>query len=143
MPWKERESLFREYLGKKVDERTLRKWCSKLIGQEIIDDDSSGTYWKTEIVDKRKIRSPATEKEVTAYKKRRSQLLEELAQDYKEAIPDLTDEQARKEAWKEVYSHLWAEYNCCYYSCKAFRFKSWNENGEIIEIIELAKEITE
>ena len=143
MPWKEREHLFRLYYGRKVDEKTLRKWCQKLIEQEIISKDLNGTCWKTETIDNRKIRSPATEQEFIEYKNRRTELLDELTQEYKDANAELSDDQARKEAWGVVYSLLWAEYQCCYYFCKQFRFKAWNEQGEIIEIIELAKEINE
>ena len=84
MPWEEREKVFQEYLGRKVDKRTLSKWSKTLIEQEIMGKDCVGSYWKTEIIDKRKIRSPATEKEYEEYETRRRELmrrLEEFAMD--------------------------------------------------------------
>ncbi len=51
MPWKTREALFREYLGRQVDERTLRHWMSNLIKQSIVSKGEDGCYWKTEIID--------------------------------------------------------------------------------------------
>ena len=61
-----------------------------MIEQEIISKDLNGTCWKTETIDNRKIRSPATEQEFIEYKKRRTELLDELTQEYKDANAELS-----------------------------------------------------
>ena len=146
MPWEEREKVFQEYLGRKVDKRTLSKWSKTLIEQEIMGKDCVGSYWKTEIIDKRKIRSPATEKEYEEYEIRRRELmrrLEEFAMDAMRQDPQLPYKEAVKIAWKELYSILWDEFNCCYYCCKTFQFTMWNDQGDLVEVYELIREISE
>lgn len=145
MPWGVRETAITSYFGIYVDERKQRKWCKKLFDQELISKSSYGSYWKTEIKDNVKIRTPLkTEKDYQDYDnyyKRRSQLLDECTKNYLHYNPSLTIIQARNEAWKDVYTFLWAEFHCCYYSCKDIQFKAWVVQGDIEEIIELTNEI--
>ena len=147
MPWKEREHYFREYLGRQVDERTLRSWAKKLIEQEIVVKGTSGSYWKTEIIDNYKIRSTVSKEEVDAYNKRRTELLDELPIDelalaIMKKDKELTYKQAICSAWDYIYSRLWDEFQCCYYSCKTFHFTAWNKQGDLAEVYELTREIS-
>ena len=142
MPWKEREDIFRLKYGKRVDEKTLRKWCSKLLEHNIIIKDKEGSYWKTEIIDNRKFRSPASEEQVKEYNRRRAQLLRELAADLRTDDPKITEQDSIKEAWKNVYTVLWAEFHCCYYSCKTFYFPPWDQRqADVTELFELVDEV--
>ena len=145
MPWDERETAFKLYLGKKVDKKTLSKWSRTLIEQEIMGKDCVGRYWKTEIVDNKKIRSTVSKEEVETYENRRKELLtnlEEFAINAMHQDPKISYREAIKEAWKEVYYILWDEFECCYYSCKVFRFTAWNDQGDLAEVYELIREIS-
>ena len=142
MPWKEREHHFRDYLGRQVDERTMRNWAKKLIEKQIIIKGTEGSFWKTEIIDNRKIRTTVPEEEVEVYNKRRTELLNELAIDTIKRDKSLSYEKALRAAWKDVYYCLWEEFHCCYYSCKTFYFTAWNEQGTLAEVYELTREIS-
>lgn len=149
MPWIERASVLKKYYDVEVTDRTLRSWCSTLLNEDLISKNPDGTYWKTEYKDNEKIQTPIPEEEYERckeYFKKRSELrkcVEESTLNILHINPDLTYREACKEAWKQIYSTLWSEFGCCYYSCKDFHFKSWIENGELKEVIALAKEIAE
>lgn len=150
MPWEEREKVFEKHYGTKVSEKTLRSWCSTLLGEELISKNSVGSYWKTEYQGKKKIRTQIQLEDIEElenainYKKRRRELMkgiEEATQYYLKADPKITYKQASENAWHDLYSELWSEFGGCYYSCKDFRLKSWIEKGELKEVIALAKKI--
>ena len=142
MPWGVRKEKLCEYYGIDYDEKTFSNWARKLLEQEIMVKDTTGSYWKTEIMDNFKIRSSVPKEDVDDYYKRRSELLEELAKDYKHVCPKASDSEARKAAWEVVYYYLWAEFHCCYYSCKTFHFTAWNRQGDLAEVYELTREIS-
>lgn len=145
MPWKTREPLFREYLGRQVNERTLRRWMSNLLKSGIVSKGEDGSYWKTEIKGTMKIRSTVSEKEVEDYYKRRSELVQNLEEQTIEFLKfnhGLTYQEAKKEAWKDIYYTLWAEFGCCYYYCKSFHFTAWSAQGDLAEVYELTREIS-
>ncbi len=142
MPWKERENHFRDYLGRKVDERTMRSWAKKLIEGDIIVKCTEGSFWKTEIIENCKIRTTVPKEEVETYNKRRAELLNQLAIDTMKQDKSLSYDKALRAAWKDVYFFLWHEFHCCYYSCKTFYFTAWNEQGTLAEVYELAREIS-
>ncbi len=49
---------------------------------------------------------------------------------------------ARKAAWKQTYSDLWAEYDCCYYYCKNFTLNAFSNSGvNVREVYELCREL--
>ena len=153
MPWDEREEYLKKY-GFLVTNRTLRRWCKRLIDQEIISKGASGSIWKTEM-DKEnrfvKIRTliPEGSDEIETYKayqKRRQELKNQLDNETQCILrnhQDKTYREAKQHAWNNLYSTLWSEYGCCYYECKSFNLLAWNSNGELAEVIELAKDITE
>lgn len=140
MPWAVREFEYHKYSGKYFNERTLRNWCKQLIERDIISKGSTGSYWKTEIINYEKIRTPVTQEEAQGYFKRRSEMLHKYIEEHIHTGKDY--ETAYKAAWKDVYATLWAEYNCCYYSCKTFTFAAWNEQGALAEVYELTREIS-
>lgn len=140
MPWAEREKAYYLYSGKFFDQRTLRNWCSKLLEQKIMVKGSIGSYWKTENIDYRRIRTAVTREEAQSYYDRRSQLVKEKIEEYIRA--GMSYDAATKAAWRETYETLWAEYQCCYYYCKTFHFTSFNEQGELAEVYELTREIS-
>ena len=56
--------------------------------------------------------------------------------------PDFPEE-LKTEAWKLTYKILWAEYHCCYYSCKRMVFTAFNDDSDTLyEIYELVNELT-
>ena len=58
MPWEERARELYYHYGVSECDRTLRNWCSKLLEKELIAKVSDRTYWKTEIVNGTKTRTP-------------------------------------------------------------------------------------
>lgn len=149
MPWEERATVLKKYYGVEVTDRTLRNWCSTLLNEDLMSKNTDGTYWKTEYKDNAKIQSPIPEEEYERYHeyfKRRAELrkcVEQFTLNILQENPDSTYREAYKAAWSLVYSILWSEFGCCYYTCKDFQFKSWIEKGELKEVIALAKEIAE
>ena len=140
MPWALRETAYHKYSGVFVTSRTLSSWSKKLLDQGIMVKGTVGSYWRTEVIDHEKIRTNVTEQEAQAYFDRRSELVRQRTELHIRAGLDY--EAARKTAWQDAYAILWAEYNCCYFSCKTFIFTAWNENGTIAEIYELTREIS-
>lgn len=76
MPWQERAVYMRKNYGIEVSERTLRRWFSKLIKNEIAVKGEERTYWCTEKPNwLETIRSPATKEEYDSFLARRSEIL--------------------------------------------------------------------
>lgn len=143
MPWKVREKEYQKYSGKFYSGRTLSSWCKKLIEQQIMTKGSIGSYWKTYTNDdKEKIRETVSFEEAHDYFKRRSELVDSLTIDIVRANKKISYDEARREAWQDVYRILWDEFKCCYYSCKTFHFTAWNVQGDLAEVYELTRQIS-
>ncbi len=140
MPWEERARILFLKKGVSVNEKTLRNWCSKLIRSNTIANVSGITYWKTEYINGIKIRTQVQREDSKVYYNRRSELIKQLTREC--LLLGMSQEEARKEAWKNVYLILWDEMHCCYYCCKTFLFNAFSDNGPLYEVFELAKEIT-
>ncbi len=140
MPWAERVTKYMYYAERFVCTRTLRNWCHTLLKHGIMATGGSGSYWKTEIDDDRKIRTLVTKEEAQEYFERRSELIDEYTLD--NVKEGMTYQEARREAWGMTYSTLWREFNCCYYYCKSFYFTVMNEQGPLAEVYELTREIS-
>ena len=139
MPWEERAKvLFSEY-GVEVTDRTLRNWCSKLIGKNVVSKTSGVTYWKTDFIDGRKQRTQVQREETAAYYARRAELVRCNAID--NMLAGMGFQEAYKTAWNQAYTILWDELHCCYYYCKTFLLTAFSENDPLLEIYELAREI--
>ena len=123
MPWKEREDWLRVEFNISVDERTLRKWCSKFISHgTIVKDKSNKSYWKTNY-DK-------TREEISIDDKER--------QDYWKEFWEM-----KKNGEEDIQKRLWNKYGCCYYSCATLMVSAFDDISELEEIIELVNEIAE
>ena len=141
MPWGERARVLYERRGVSVDEKTLRNWFSKLIKNDIAVKSEETTYWRTDVINKVKTRSPATKEDFLAYNTRKYQVYQDQLQAIK-AATQLRGKEASTEAWKQTYRLLWAEYHCCYYSCKHLIFTAFNEDADTLhELYELVTEI--
>ena len=139
MPWGERAKVLEEHCGVIVDERTLRNWFSKLTRSGMTVKNAEESYWRTSVVDKTKSRSPATKEEYTEYNSRKYEFLKVQLQEARKWLPP---KEAQKEAWDRTYRLLWAEYGCCFYSCKRWMFSAFNADDETLrEIYELVDEI--
>ena len=76
MPWGERSVYMKKKYGIEVTERTLRRWFSKLIKNEIAVKGEEVTYWRTEKPSWiETIRSFATKEEYDNFLARRSEIL--------------------------------------------------------------------
>ena len=142
MPWEERALAFYDYSNISMDARTLRNWCSKLIGQKIVDKSRSGSYWRTDITSsKQKIRTPVSAEEARPYFARRAELVEAGIKENR--LAGMSPKEASAAAWNRAYEALWAEFKCCYYICKTFSFTAFTEqDNEILqEVYELVDEI--
>ena len=124
MPWAERENWLKEAYGVEVSERTLRKWCNKLIETDTLTkSDAAKAYWRTSKINGKTIRELVSgddemEAEMKQYWDCRRQLLEE-------------------HNWKETNEILWNTFGCCYYSCKFFGLSAFDTVGGVQEIYEL------
>ena len=102
-----------------------------------------GTYWKTTVnIDREKIRTQVSAEEARPYFARRAEIVEErLAENLHEGM---TQKEASAVAWKQAYKILWAEFNCCYYTCKTFVFSAFTESDQeiLLELYELVSEIS-
>ena len=127
MPWEERAKLLNQTYGISVCDRTLRNWCHKLIGQEIITSTPRQSWWRTENRNGIKHREsvPADDKEMRRFIARRSKLLDKGV------------------SWKDTMYQLWDEFQCCYYSCKGFFLTAIDQTTQecLYEIYELTQEI--
>ncbi len=142
MPWRERtEVLFEEY-GYRIEEDTLRNWCSRLVQKGIMVKGGETSAWKTTWFNGNKIQEPVQEKEaerMSRYKTRRAEL---IAANYKQYLSQgMAPPDANGKAWDEAYKTLWAEYGCCYYICERWTFTAYAEENDNLlqEIYALAR----
>ena len=138
MPWEERaEQLYWKY-GIEVSDRTLRSWCRKLIGNDLIQKCGRESYWKTQRFGKEKYRTPvaADDKRMERYFQKREKYLRKK----RKSARDLELQDGEDRAWTVTYKKLWREFGCCYYSCRGLLFNGIGEDY-IFEIYELAQEI--
>lgn len=143
MPWEERARELYNHYGVSVCDRTLRNWCSKLLNKELIAKVDDRTYWKTEIMNGRKTRTPIQQgdAEMTAYFSKRSALIAYYrAEGEKSKIPV---KELKNFSIKLAVKDLWEEYHCCYYTCKTFLFSAWEDDEEPFfqEVVELTQDI--
>lgn len=140
MPWAERATLMKYQYDIDVTDRTLRSWCSKLIGNNIVQKDGEVTFWKTESCGKYKFRRRVEpdDEEMKRYFQKRSEYLEVA----KEAALSAgqNEKAANTNAWTSTLKTLWREFGGCYYTCKGFLFNAIGEEY-LYEIYELAQEI--
>lgn len=140
MPWEERAIQMQLKYDVDVTDRTLRSWCSKLIGNNIVQKCGRETFWKTQWFGNEKCRTKvaADNEEMAQYFQKKSEHLKqgkEIA-----AAADLTGKEATAAAWDFTYKQLWREFQCCYYSCRGLLFNAIGEDY-VFEIYELAQEI--
>lgn len=143
MPWEERATAYYEYYGICVNEKTLRNWCSQLIEHGVIARAGASTKWRTYFDGNRKIREPIEEideAEMQSYFERRGEIFKDhYISEMERGLPPRV---ARKTAWKDTYSDLWAEFNCCFYYCKNFTLTAFSYNDvDVREIYELCREL--
>lgn len=140
MPWEERAEQMQLKYGVDVTDRTLRSWCKRLIGSNIIQKCGRESYWKTQRFGKEKCRTPiaADDEEMAQYFQKKSEYLEVARLAAEEA--GKAGKEAAASAWDVTYKKLWREFGCCYYSCRGLLFNAIKEDY-IFEIYELAQEI--
>lgn len=51
MPWAERERVMSEEMGVTISFETMKKWCAKLIGKNMIAKSADKAYWGTCLVE--------------------------------------------------------------------------------------------
>ena len=143
MPWEERERELYNHYGITECARTLRNWCSKLLNKELITKVSDRTYWKTEIMNGRKTRTPIQQgdEEMSAYFSRRSALISHYQIEGEKA--KIPAKELKNFAFSLAIKALWEEYHCCYYTCKTFLFSAWEDDEEPFfqEVVELTQDI--
>ena len=140
MPWEERAEQMQLKYGVDVTDRTLRSWCKRLIGNDIIQKCGRETFWKTQRFGKEKYRTPiaADDEEMAQYFQKKSEYLAVARLAAEEA--GKTGKEAAASAWDATYKSLWREFGCCYYACRGLLFNAIEEDY-IFEIYELAQEI--
>ena len=140
MPWEERATQMQLKYDVDVTDRTLRSWCKRLIGNDIIQKCGRETFWKTQRFGKEKYRKPiaADDEEMAQYFQKKREYLEVARLAAEEA--GKTGKEAAASAWDATYKSLWREFGCCYYSCRGLLFNAIGEDY-IFEIYELAQEI--
>ena len=138
MPWEERAEQMQLKYGVDVTDRTLRSWCKRLIGSDIIQKCGRETFWKTQRFGKEKYRTPiaADDKRMELYFQKREQYLRKN----RKGAQRLELRNGEATAWDVTYKKLWREFGCCYYSCRGLLFNAIEEDY-IFEIYELAQEI--
>lgn len=131
MPWKEREKALKEAFDIEISERTLRKWCNKLLeAGAVVKLNSNKLVWRTLKVDGKTYRDIVSgdseaEQEMRDYYSYRRNLLKVMN-------------------YADANKELWRKFGCCYYSCKYLQFSAFNdEYGDLLEVYELAKQIIE
>ena len=140
MPWEERAEQMQLKYGVGVTDRTLRSWCKRLIGSDIVQKCGRETFWKTQRFGKEKYRTPvvADDARMTQYLQKKKEYLDVARLAAEEA--GKTGKEATTAAWDATYKSLWREFGCCYYSCRGLLFNAIGEDY-IFEIYELAREI--
>lgn len=128
MPWAERELWLKEGYGITVSERTLRKWCNKLLETNTLAKCEGGkVYWRTNIINGKKTRELVSGDEE----------LEQEMREYWECRRNLLKEKN----WKETNEILWNTFGCCYYPCKLLGLSAFDTVGDIQEVYTLIEEI--
>ena len=140
MPWEERAEQMQLKYSVEVTDRTLRSWCKRLIGSDIIQKCGRISFWKTQRFGKEKYRTPVAvdDPRMAEYFQKKREYFEvamlaaeKAGKKGKEAVLD---------AWDTTFKSLWREFGCCYYSCRGLLFNVIEEDY-IFEIYELAQEI--
>lgn len=140
MPWKEREIQMKLKYETEVTDRTLRSWCNKLIGKDIVQKCGRETFWKTQRfgTEQHRTKVSADDPRMAEYFQKKREYFEvamlaaeKAGKKGKEAVLD---------AWDTTFKSLWREFGCCYYSCRGLLFNAIEEDY-IFEIYELAQEI--
>lgn len=143
MPWEERARELYNHYGVSECDRTLRNWCRKLLDKELIAKVSDRTYWKTEIMNGRKTRTPIQQgdEEMSAYFSRRSALISHYQTEGEKA--KIPAKELKNFAFSLAIKALWEEYHCCYYTCKTFLFSAWEDDEEPFfqEVVELTQDL--
>lgn len=143
MPWTERERVMKEEMGVTISFETMRKWCAKLIGKNMIAKSADKAYWGTTVVDGEKVRfavsgDAAAEQQMEEYMACRNQLVEEYtAKALASGRKDLKE--VKNEAWSNAFKTLWAKYQTCYYGCSTLMLNAFGDDAK--EIYELVNEI--
>jgi hypothetical protein len=144
IPWYTRLKLYNEYYGYNFSQdRTLRNWCSQLIDRGVVVKNTCSAKWRTYYADGKKNQEPITEideVEMDSYFQRRGEIFKDhYISELERGLPPVA---ARKAAWKETYTDLWAEFGCCYYYCKGFNISNFSYNDvDLHEIFELCREL--
>ena len=146
-PWKTRETiLFREY-GMCIAESTMRNWARRLISDDVLmkSSDTPEVWRSYKDVFNRKCQERVSGneeqmKEYEEYKAKRSQYLEEADKAYQEETGSYLPSPTR---WKDTFSRLWNEFQCCYYNVKPLEFGAWFKDSDYEEIFSLAEDIVQ
>lgn len=143
MPWGNRELILQQRYNVCVTERTLRNWTAALIKKDYLSKSENRTFWKTEICgrEKSRIAIPEDDLRMKEYLLRKSELLKENREAaVASGVPAL---EINSLVWEQTMKQLWAEYSCCYYSCKSFSFNAFDPeiSGCLFEIQELTREM--
>lgn len=131
MPWAMREEEIKDWFGIKVDERTLRRWASKLLATDNLHKSEDRTIWRTIRHDADVSREPVEPDDPVyiRYKSRQTELITEY----------MNLGMTKGKAWGEAFKQLWREFGCCYYPCARLMLNAVQE--DIHEIAELATQI--
>lgn len=145
-PWKTRENIIWKEYCIHVADSTMSNWTRKLIEKDIFakitDSPEIWRSYRDEFDMKHQERvSDDKEKldEYEKYKAKKSQYLKEADKAYQEENDTLLPSPTR---WKETFSKLWYEFNCCYYSVKPFVFNAFYDD-DYKELFELTEEIVQ
>lgn len=114
-PWEERSKYLKEFFDIEITSRTLQSWNSKLIKNGTVKkSETDKGYWCSYYVGTEKYRKKVNkdDPERKKYWKRFWELMK--AKD------------------KSVFSKLWKEFNCCYYSCNTLIISA--EDDTLIEL---------
>lgn len=126
MPWGEREVWLKEEFNIEAEERTLRRWCNKLLTAGTIAKDTSvKTYWMTYFIDGVKCRE-----EIEIDNPQRQAYWKEFWE-------------LKKQGAANIPQTLWDKYHCCFYSCNRFIFAAWDDVDLLEEMLELVIQIAE
>lgn len=143
MPWAERETEIEKKYGIRVSSRTLRNWCSKLIQKELVAKTEEKTYWKTSYANGQSVRTfiQRNDPQLRKYFKKKNNFLTEFRKDALRR--GMSPKEAERIAWKQAMEFLWAEFRCCYYSCKSLLFNAFEtEDAPFFqEVVELTHKI--
>lgn len=143
MPWTEREKVMTEEMGVSISFETMRKWCAKLIGKNMITKSADKSYWGTTVVDGEKVRfavsgDEAAELQMAEYMTCRKQFVEDyISNALASGRKDYNT--VKSEAWSNAFKELWAKFHTCYYGCSTLMLNAFGD--ETVEIYELVNEI--